>query len=116
MPSFRYTRSRTLPTVLGARNARSAICRLLKPARGEVGDLALRPGQLRWSVWPAPDATKLLPRAIDPNGRAQILEGRECRVQGLIGESLLLPTAVQLALGQQRPCALERHRQAFVCE
>src|SRR5580765_2811209 len=76
--------------------------------------MALSLGQLRGSVWPAPDAPELLPRAIGPGGRAQVIEDRERGPQCLIGESLLLPTAVQLTLGQQGSGALERHRQAVM--
>ena len=85
-------------------------------ACGKVGDLTFGRGQLRWSMWPAPDASELLPRAIGPYGSAQIVEDRERGAQCLIGESLLLSAAVQLALGQQGPRALERHRQAVVGE
>ena len=83
-------------------------------ACGQVGDLALGPGQLRGSVWAAPDTPELLARALGPDRRAESLEDRERGLQRLVRESLLLPTAVQLTFGQQGPRALEWHRQAVV--
>ena len=32
----------------------------------------------------------------------------------LVGEPLLLPAAMQAALGEERPCSFERHRQVVV--
>ena len=61
-----------------------------------------------------PDAPQLRPRDRGPVRRPERLEAGERLAQRLVGESLLLPAAMEAALRQQRPAALERHRQAVV--
>ena len=83
--------------------------------RGELGDPPLGLGQRRRGVRPParPGPSSALVIAAQ-SGAPSDSKHRERLAERLVGESLLLPAAMEAALREQRPAALERHRQAVV--